>query len=177
MYEGMNSDSVKFLSYFMPKGGKLDLETARWIARSLHLAFKGMNSGEVYDVLMQQFLVAVAKYDPVFSMRSRGKMARYQDGSDRNYGRQRPGSSAAGRSGLRISSRAGSGITYSNGLRKDSRNWKQKKGYTAMGSVAGRDRKHTGFGPATRMVFSSIRNPKRWSSLVAAAAGLALPSR
>ena len=64
MYKGMNSDSVKFLSYFLPKGGKLDMETARWIARSLHLAFKGMDSGEVYDILMQQFLVAVAKYDP-----------------------------------------------------------------------------------------------------------------
>jgi hypothetical protein len=63
----MNSDSAKFLSYFLPKGGKLDTETARWIARSLHLAFKGMDSGEVYDVLMQQFLVAAARYDPDYA--------------------------------------------------------------------------------------------------------------
>jgi len=40
------------------------METAQWIARSLHLAFKGMDSGEVYDILMQQFLTAAAKYDP-----------------------------------------------------------------------------------------------------------------
>ena len=71
MYKGMNSDSVKFRSYFLPKGGKLDMETARWIARSLHLAFKGMDSGEVYDVLMQQFLVAVAKYDPDYNEKIR----------------------------------------------------------------------------------------------------------
>ena len=46
-----------------------------------------------------------------------------------------------------------------------------------MGSAAGKYRKDTGFGPATRMVFSSMRNPKKWSSLVAATAGLLLPSR
>jgi hypothetical protein len=31
--------------------------------KNFHLAFKGMDSGEVYDVLMEQFLMAVAKYD------------------------------------------------------------------------------------------------------------------
>jgi hypothetical protein len=43
------------------------METACSIARSLHLAFKGMDSGEVYDVLMQQFLMAAAKYDPDYT--------------------------------------------------------------------------------------------------------------
>ena len=66
-WNGMNSDSAKFLAYFLPKGGRLDMETAQWIARSLHLAFKGMDSGEVYDILMQQFLVAAAKYDPDYT--------------------------------------------------------------------------------------------------------------
>jgi hypothetical protein len=37
------------------------------IARSLHFSFKGMDSGEVYDVLMQQFLEAAAKYDPDYA--------------------------------------------------------------------------------------------------------------
>jgi hypothetical protein len=60
---GINSDSAKFLAYFLPKGGKLDMSTARSIAHSLHLAFKGMDSGEVYDVLMQQVLMTAAKYD------------------------------------------------------------------------------------------------------------------
>jgi hypothetical protein len=66
-----NSDSAKFLAYFLPKGGKLDMNTARSIARSLHLAFIGMDSGEVYDVLMQQFLVAAARYDPDYTEKIR----------------------------------------------------------------------------------------------------------
>lgn len=66
-WKGINSDSARFLAYFLPKGGKLDMGTARSIARSLHLAFKGMDSGEVYDVLMQQFLIAAAKYDPGYT--------------------------------------------------------------------------------------------------------------
>ena len=67
LWKGMNSDSAKFLAYFCPKGKKLDLDTARSIARSMHLAFKGLDSGEVYDVLMQQFLMAAAKYDPDYT--------------------------------------------------------------------------------------------------------------
>ena len=63
----MNSDSAKFLAYFLPKGGTMDVDTTRWIAHSLHLSFKGMNSGEVYDILMQQFLMAAAKYDPDYA--------------------------------------------------------------------------------------------------------------
>ena len=35
--------------------------------KNFHLAFKGMDSGEVYDVLMEQFLMAVAKYDPEYT--------------------------------------------------------------------------------------------------------------
>jgi len=42
----------------------MDVDTTRWIAHSLHLSFKGMDSGEVYDILMQQFLMAAAKYAP-----------------------------------------------------------------------------------------------------------------
>jgi hypothetical protein len=62
--KSINSDSAKFLAYFRPKGKSLDIDTARTIVRYLHLAFKGMDGGEVYDVLMQQFLMAAAKYDP-----------------------------------------------------------------------------------------------------------------
>ena len=66
-WQGMNSDSAKFLAYFMHKNGKFNADTARSIARFLHLAFKEMDSGEVYDVLMQQFLTAAAKYDPDYT--------------------------------------------------------------------------------------------------------------
>ena len=34
--------------------------------RHLHLAFKGMETEEIYDVLMEQFLRAAAKYDPLY---------------------------------------------------------------------------------------------------------------
>lgn len=67
LYKGMNSDSAKFLAYFRPKGKMLDLNVARSVARSLHLAFKGMDPGEVYDVLMEQFLQAAARYDPDYA--------------------------------------------------------------------------------------------------------------
>jgi hypothetical protein len=63
----VNSDAAAFLAYFLPKGRKLDLITAKDIVRRLHLAFKQMDSGEVYDVLMAQFLEAVAKYDPEYT--------------------------------------------------------------------------------------------------------------
>jgi len=69
MWKGMNSDSAKFLAYFRSKGKTLDLDAARLIARSLHLAFKGMEVEEVYDVLMEQFLVAAARYDPDYAQK------------------------------------------------------------------------------------------------------------
>ena len=67
-YKGkINLDAAAFLSYFRPKGTQLTTEIANQVARSLHLAFKGMDSGEIYDVLMEQFLAAVAKYDPNYT--------------------------------------------------------------------------------------------------------------
>jgi hypothetical protein len=65
----INSDSAAFLSYFIPKGTKLDPFSAKQAASRLHLAFKSMGSGEVYDVLMQKFLEAVAKYDPDYTIK------------------------------------------------------------------------------------------------------------
>ena len=44
---------------------------ARKTARMLHLAFKGMDSDEIYDVLMEQFLEAVARYDPDYTEKVR----------------------------------------------------------------------------------------------------------
>jgi hypothetical protein len=35
----------------------------------LHLAFKGMDAEEVYDVLMEQFVRAAAKYDPNYTFK------------------------------------------------------------------------------------------------------------
>ena len=63
----INSDVAAFMGYFLAKGRKLDLFSAREVATSLHLAFKGMDGAEVYDVLMATFLEAVAKYDPAYT--------------------------------------------------------------------------------------------------------------
>ena len=68
-WKGMNSDSVKFLSYFCPKGKTLTVPMARAITRSLHLAFKTMDPGEVYDILMEQFLEAASRYDPDYAQK------------------------------------------------------------------------------------------------------------
>ena len=60
----INSDTVEFLKYFLPKGTKFDRLSAKTVVCRLHLAFKNMETGEVYDVLMQKCLEAVVKYDP-----------------------------------------------------------------------------------------------------------------
>jgi hypothetical protein len=60
----VNKDARNFIRYFLPKGSKATrMEIGRAI-RHLHLAFKGMEGEEIYDVLMEQFLRAAAKYDP-----------------------------------------------------------------------------------------------------------------
>jgi hypothetical protein len=33
----------------------------------LHRAFKGLSTDEIYDVLMEQLLMAVKKYDPAYT--------------------------------------------------------------------------------------------------------------
>ena len=64
----VNTETAAFLKYFLPEGlNKVDVPTAQVAVKTFHLAFKGMDSGEVYDVLMEQFLMAVAKYDPQYT--------------------------------------------------------------------------------------------------------------
>jgi len=62
----VNQDAKNFIRYFLPKGTRLDRATIGKSMRHLHLAFKGMETEEVYDVLMEQFLRAAAKYDPLY---------------------------------------------------------------------------------------------------------------
>ena len=59
-----NKDVKPFLLFFLRKGEKPNRETLRNVARTLHRAFKGMETEEIYDVLMEQFLAAVKGYDP-----------------------------------------------------------------------------------------------------------------
>ena len=62
-----NADSVKFIQYFLPKGCKLTKPALSNICRTFHLAFKGMEPDEIYDVLMEQLLKAAQKYDPLYA--------------------------------------------------------------------------------------------------------------
>ena len=67
----LSPDAAAFLSYFLPKGTHITAPLARKTASMLHLAFKGMESDEIYNVLMEQFLEAVAKYDPDYTEKVR----------------------------------------------------------------------------------------------------------
>src|SRR5262249_17055084 len=67
-YQGdVNKDARKFVRYFLRKGAAADRAGMKNAIRQLHLAFKGMLTEEIYDVLMEQFLRAAAKYDPHYT--------------------------------------------------------------------------------------------------------------
>jgi hypothetical protein len=67
----MNADVVSFLRYFLPKGEKLTLRSAGKVVKYFHLAFQGMDTGEVYDVLMGLLVEAINKYDPGYTLKVR----------------------------------------------------------------------------------------------------------
>jgi hypothetical protein len=48
----------------MPKGVPVTKATLHTAVRHLHLAFKGMETEEIYDVLMAQLVATVRGYDP-----------------------------------------------------------------------------------------------------------------
>jgi hypothetical protein len=63
----ISKDVVPFLMYFLPKGRKLDRGSASIVVRHLHLAFKGLETEEVYNVLMEQLVRAINQYDPFYT--------------------------------------------------------------------------------------------------------------
>ena len=50
------------------------------IVRQLHLAFKAMSADEMYDVLMEQLLLAVKKYDPGYTEKVRVTAGKIDEG-------------------------------------------------------------------------------------------------
>ena len=64
---GSYKDAKQFIRYFLPPGSTPNQTTIGKAIRHLHLAFKSMETEEIYDVLMGQFLRAAAKYDPHYS--------------------------------------------------------------------------------------------------------------
>ncbi len=63
----VGTDTKRFVQYFMKKGVKFSRASVMLVCRSLHLAFKGMETEEIYDILMAQLLRAARKYDPFYS--------------------------------------------------------------------------------------------------------------
>jgi hypothetical protein len=60
----INREVRNFVKYFLPRGEVMNSRTIDKIVKHFHLAFKGMETDEVYDVLMEQLIAAVEKYDP-----------------------------------------------------------------------------------------------------------------
>jgi hypothetical protein len=62
----MNPDVRPFLLYFLPKGQKPVYQNLSKVVKQLHFAFKGMETEEIYDVLMEQLMGALKGYDPQY---------------------------------------------------------------------------------------------------------------
>ena len=63
----LNKDIKPFLLYFLPKGQPLNWHTMNIIVKHFHLAFKGMETEEIYDVLMEQLVATIKGYDPQYT--------------------------------------------------------------------------------------------------------------
>lgn len=59
-----NSDTRKFLNYFLPKGSVKDQEAFSKAARHLHLAFPQQSASDIYDTLTLLLLRCIKRYDP-----------------------------------------------------------------------------------------------------------------
>jgi hypothetical protein len=65
----VNQDVEPFLRQFLPKGTALNKHTLREVVAKLHLAFKGMEAEEIYDVLMSQLIETLQGYDPDYKIK------------------------------------------------------------------------------------------------------------
>jgi hypothetical protein len=63
----INKDIRPFLLYFLPKGSALNWHTMNRIVKGFHLAFKGMETEEIYDILMSQMVATIKGYDPTYT--------------------------------------------------------------------------------------------------------------
>lgn len=63
----INRDIKPFLLYFLPKGSTLNWHTMNRIVKGFHLAFKGMETEEIYDILIAQMVATIKGYDPTYT--------------------------------------------------------------------------------------------------------------
>jgi hypothetical protein len=67
----VNEDSKQLLMLLMPAGEQINKYTLLRTCKHLHLAFKGSESAEIYNVLATLLLGIVAKYDPFYTDKMR----------------------------------------------------------------------------------------------------------
>jgi len=65
----INKDIRPFLMYFLEKGQQPSSMNLSKVARTLHLAFKGMEAEEIYDVLMEHLINTLKGYDPHYKLK------------------------------------------------------------------------------------------------------------
>ena len=65
----LNKDSKNFLRMFMVNGAPINKETVLDVVRQFHLAFKGKETAEIYDILIEQLLRAIRKFDPDYNLK------------------------------------------------------------------------------------------------------------
>jgi hypothetical protein len=63
----INKDIKPFLLYFLPKGQRLDWHAMNRIVKHFHLAFKGIGTAEIYDILMALLVATIKGYDPTYT--------------------------------------------------------------------------------------------------------------
>ena len=63
----INKDIKPFLLYFLPRGQALNWHTMNRIVKHFHLAFKGMDTEEIYDILMAMLVATIKGYDPTYT--------------------------------------------------------------------------------------------------------------
>jgi hypothetical protein len=51
----------------MPKGQPVNRRAMAKVVKHFHLAFKGMETDEIYDVLMENFISVANRYDPGYT--------------------------------------------------------------------------------------------------------------
>jgi hypothetical protein len=66
-WDAINKDIRPFLMYFLPKGSELNWHTMNRIVKGFHLAFKGMETEEIYDILIAQMVATIKGYDPTYT--------------------------------------------------------------------------------------------------------------
>jgi DNA-binding XRE family transcriptional regulator len=65
----VSPDSKEFLQLFLGKDQAPNKPNFRKVAKSLHLAFKGMETEEIYDVLMELLVSIIRRYDPSYKQK------------------------------------------------------------------------------------------------------------